>query len=106
MQVIFQTIHADAARLQVQAERRVRQSFRQLAWLMTPLPRVRVHLSDMSSLHCGIDKSCQIEIYTKNNSPVIVTSLVKTWLLALQSALARAVQSLLHRLRLRPAACP
>ncbi len=93
MQVIFEPADPQAAELRTLAERRVRQALRRLAWLT---PRVRVHLSDINSPRGGIDKRCRIELVTNDGKPVVVTSLAKDWLSALQSALTRATRALLH----------
>jgi hypothetical protein len=93
MQVIFESSDPQAAKLRTLAERRVRQAFKRLAWLA---PRVRVHLSDINGPRGGIDKRCQVELITDGGKPVVVTSLAKDWFSALQSASARAAQSLLH----------
>lgn len=96
MQVIFESPDPQAAQLRTLAERRVRQALKRLAWLA---PRVRVHLSDINGPRGGIDKRCQIELMTDGGNPVVVTSLARDWLTALQSALARASRSLLHNLQ-------
>jgi hypothetical protein len=93
MQVIFESPDPEAAKLRILAERRVRQALKRLAWLA---PRVRVHLSDINGPRGGIDKRCQIELMTDGGKPVVVTSLARDWFSALQSALTRATQSLLH----------
>ena len=96
MQVIFESQDPQAQELRTLTERRVRQAFKRLAWL---IPRVRVHLSDINGPRGGIDKRCQIELITDGGKPVIVTSLARDWFLALQSALTRAARSLLHNLQ-------
>ena len=93
MQVIFESPDPQANRLRTLTERRVRQALKRLAWLT---PRVRVHLSDINGPRGGIDKRCQIELLTDGGKPVVVTSLARDWLSALQSALTRATRSLLH----------
>jgi hypothetical protein len=96
MQVIFESSDPQAFELRTLTERRVRQALKRLAWLT---PRVRVHLSDINGPRGGIDKRCQIELMTDGGHPVVVTSLSRDWLTALQSALARASRSLLHNLQ-------
>ena len=93
MQVIFETRHPEAARLRPIAERRIRAALRRLSWLA---PRARVQLSDVNGPRGGIDKRCQVELITESTGPIIITSMARDWRLALQSALARAVQALLH----------
>ena len=93
MQIIFESPDPQANRLRTVTERRVRQALKRLAWLT---PRVRVHLSDINGPRGGIDKRCQIELLTDGGKPVVVTSLARDWLSALQSALMRATRSLLH----------
>ncbi len=96
MQVIFESEDPQAQKLRTLTERRVRQALKRLTWL---IPRVRVHLSDINGPRGGIDKRCQIELITDGGKPVIVTSLARDWFSALQSALARAARSLLHKLQ-------
>ena len=96
MKIIFESPDAQAIALRILVERRVRQAFKRLDWLTS---RVRVHLSDINQPQGGIDKRCQIEISTLHGDPVVVTSFAKDWFTALQSAIARAVQSLLHTIR-------
>jgi hypothetical protein len=96
MQVIFESEDLQAQKLRTLTERRVRQALKRVAWL---IPRVRVHLSDINGPRGGIDKRCQIELITDGGKPIIVTSLARDWVSALQSALARAARSLLHNLQ-------
>ena len=93
MQIIFESPDPQANQLRTVTERRVRQALKRLAWLT---PRVRVHLSDINGPRGGVDKRCQIELLTDGGKPVVVTSLARDWLSALQSALTRATRSLLH----------
>ena len=93
MQVIFESPDPQAAELRTLIERRVRHALKRLAWLT---PRVRVHMSDINGPRGGIDKRCQIELMTDGANPVVVTSLSKDWLSALQSALTRASRALLQ----------
>jgi hypothetical protein len=86
MQVVFEASDPQAAQLRTLTERRVRHA----------LKRVRVHLSDINGPRGGIDKRCQIELMTDGANPVVVTSLAKDWLSALQSALTRATRALLQ----------
>ena len=96
MQVIFESPDPQANQLRTLTERRVRQALKRLAWLT---PRVRVHLSDINGPRGGIDKRCQIELLTDGSKSVVVTSLARDWISALQSALTRATRSLLHNLQ-------
>lgn len=93
MQVIFKSRDADAEHLRTIAIRRVRFAMRRLSWLA---PRASVQLSDVNGPRGGVDKRCQIEIATNGGEPIVVTSMARDWMSALQSALARATQSLLH----------
>ena len=93
MQVIFESGLPDNAQMQTLAERRVRFAMRRLSWLA---PRVRVHFSDVNGPRGGIDKRCQVELITDGAEKVVVTSLARDWMSALQSALSRAARSLLH----------
>jgi hypothetical protein len=97
MQVIFESTDPQANQLRTVTERRVRQALKRMTWLV---PRVRVHLSDINGPSGGIDKRCQIELMTNGGGPVVVTSLARDWLSALQSALARAARSLLYNLQI------
>ncbi len=96
MQVIFESSEPQAAELRTLTERRVRKALKRMAWLT---PRVRVHMSDINGPRGGIDKRCQIELITDGGKPVVVTSLARDWISALQSALSRATRSLLHNLQ-------
>lgn len=96
MKIIFESPDAQAFELRILVERRVRQTFKRLDWLTS---RIRVQLSGINGPHGGIDKRCQIELSTNEGSPIVVTSLAKDWITALQSAIARAARSLLHNLR-------
>ena len=93
MQVIFESSDPQANQLRTLTERRVRQALKRFTWLT---PRVHVHLSDINGPRGGIDRRCQIELLTDGGKPVVVTSLARDWLSALQSALTRATRSLLH----------
>ena len=93
MEVIFETRDPEAAQLRQLIERRIRTALRRLRWLA---PRARVHLSDVNGPRGGIDKRCQIELISDSTGSVVVTSITRDWRSALQSALARATQALLH----------
>ena len=93
MKIVFESPDTQALELRILVERRVRQAFKRLDWLTS---RIRVHLSGIKGSLGGVDKCCRIELSTSSGSPVVVTSLAKDWLVALQSALARASKSLLH----------
>ena len=96
MQVTFETTDPQAAQLRVQTQRRVRQALKRLAWLA---PRVCVRLSDVNGPRGGIDKRCQVEVITDGGTPVVVTSMARDWISALQGALSRVSRSLLHNLQ-------
>ena len=93
MQVIFESRDPEATQLRALAVRRVRLTLRRLAWLV---PRARVQLSDVNGVRGGIDKRCQVELITDGIGPVVVTSIARSWPVALQSALSRAAASLLR----------
>ena len=93
MQVIVESPEPQAAEMRALAERRVRFSMRRLSWLV---PRVRVVLSDVNGPRGGIDKRCQVQLLANGRPDVVVTSVARDWRSALQSALGRAVRSLLH----------
>lgn len=93
MQVIFETRDPEAGQFRPLAVRRIRQALRRLKWLA---PRARVHLSAVNGPSGGIDKRCQIELLSNSVGPVVITSMARDWGSALNSALARAAQSLLH----------
>lgn len=93
MQVIFKSRDADAEQFRTTAIRRVRFALRRLSGLA---PRASVQLSDVNGPRGGVDKRCQIEIATKSGESIIVTSMARDWLSALQSALSRAIRSLIH----------
>ena len=93
MQVIVESPDPQAAEMREFAERRVRFSMRRLSWLV---PRVKVHLSDVNGPRGGIDKRCQVQLLANGSQDVVVTSVARDWRSALQSAMGRAVRSLLH----------
>ena len=96
MQIIFKSSSTHAQQLRVAAIRRVRFALRRLSWLS---PDVQVQLSEASGQPGSPDKRCRIELATKSGPPVVVTSLAKDWISALQSALSRAVRALMHSLQ-------
>ena len=93
MQVVVESPEPQAAEMRALAERRVRFSMRRLSWLV---PRVKVYLSDVNGPRGGIDKRCQVQLLADGRPDVVVTSVARDWRSALQSALGRAVRSLLH----------
>ncbi|HYW56562.1 MAG TPA: HPF/RaiA family ribosome-associated protein [Polaromonas sp.] len=93
MQVIFESRDPQAAQMREVAVRRVRLALRRLTWLV---PRARVQLTDVNAGRGGIDKRCQVELVAEGMAPVVVTSMARHWRVALQSALSRAVVSLLR----------
>lgn len=93
MQVIVESPDPQAAEMRAFAERRVRFSMRRLSWLV---PRVKVVLSDVNGPRGGIDKRCQVQLLANGSQDVVVTSVARDWRSALQSAMGRAVRSLLH----------
>ena len=93
MQVIVESPDPQAAEMRAFAERRVRFSTRRLSWLV---PRVKVVLSDVNGPRGGIDKRCQVQLLANGSQDVVVTSVARDWRSALQSAMGRAVRSLLH----------
>lgn len=96
MQIIFESHEPWLQKLRGLAVRRVRQATRHLGWLA---PRARVRLSDVQGADDGIDKRCEVELTTEGAGSVVVTSVTRDWGSALQSALARAVRALLHKLQ-------
>ena len=100
MQIIFESREPWLEKLRDLAVRRVRQAMRHLAWLG---PRARVRVSDVQGAHDGINKRCEVELSAEGAGSVVVTSVARDWGSALQSALARAVRSLLLNLDPPPA---
>ena len=96
MQIIFESREPWLEQLRGLAVRRVRRATRHLEWLA---PRARVRLSDVQGAQDGIDKRCEVELTSEGGGTVVVTSVTRDWGSALQSALARAVRSLLHKLK-------
>lgn len=96
MQIIFESCTPDGAKMRDVVLRRVRFSMRNLSWLA---PRVKVQMLDPGASCGGIDKRCRVELSTPDDGVVVVTSTTRDWLSALQSALARATKSLLHKLK-------
>ena len=93
MQVIVESRDPEATQLRALAVRRVRFALRRLSWLV---PRARIQLTDVNGARGGIDKRCQVELMTDGIGPVVVTSMARHWHVALQSALSRAIASLLR----------
>ena len=93
MQVIFESRDPEASQLRALAVRRVRFALRRLSWLV---PRARIQLTDVNGARGGIDKRCQVQLLANGRPDVVVTSVARDWRSALQSALGRAVRSLLY----------
>ena len=93
MQVIVESPDPKATEMRAFAERRVRFSMRRLSWLVL---RVKVYLSDVNGPRGGVDKRCQVQLFADGRPDVVVTSVARDWRSALQSALGRAVRSLLY----------
>lgn len=93
MRVIVESPDVEARELRALTVRRVRIALRRLAWLV---PGARVRLTDVNGARGGIDKRCQVELTTDGIGPVVVTSISRSWHVALQSALSRAAGSLLR----------
>lgn len=104
MQVLFRTRDPECSRLRDQVERRVRFVLRRLGW---KVPRAEVQLSDLNGPRGGSDKRCQLELKTEGRGRVVVSSVAKDWRTALDEALARAVRTVLRKLkRASPARVP
>ncbi len=104
MQVLFRTRDPEGSRLRDQVERRVRFVLRRLGW---KVPRAEVQLSDLNGPRGGSDKRCQLELKTEGRGRVVVSSVAKDWRTALDEALARAVRTVLRKLkRALPARVP
>jgi hypothetical protein len=93
MHIVFEFDDPAATSLKPVAERRARLALRRLGWLA---PRAHVRLSDVTGPLGGTDKRCQVELISESTGPVVITSIARDWRAALQSALARAAQSLLR----------
>ena len=93
MQVIVEPPDPQATEMCAFAERRVRFSMRRLFWLV---PRVKMYLPDVNGPRGGVDKRCQVQLLANGRPDVVVTSVARDWCSALQSALGRAVRSLLY----------
>lgn len=93
MQVLFETRDPQAMLMREAAEKRLRFVMRRLTWLV---PRATVHLSDINGPRGGVDKRCQIELKTSGNGHVVVTAVSRDWRSAIESALARAAQTLVR----------
>ncbi len=91
MQVVFDSHDPEAAWLRQNAVRRMLVAMRHVSWLV---PRARVQLSRSGSTPDAPGKRCRVELQTLLTKPVAVTSIAKDWSVALESALARAVQTL------------
>lgn len=94
MQVLFSSRDPEGLVLRDLAERRVRFVMRRLTWLV---PRATVQLSDVNGPRGGVDKRCQVALQTERGARVVVTSVAHDWRAAFESALARAVRSLVRQ---------
>ena len=95
MNVTLESPDAENTAVHAQSLRRIRNSMRSLSWLVL---RAKVKLSAVADTPPGsIDKRCEVELITEDGKPVVVTSLARDFHSAMQSALARASRSLLHR---------
>lgn len=95
MKVTLESPDAENTAVHAQSLRRIRNSMRSLSWLVL---RARVKLAAVDgTLPGSIDKRCEVELITEDGAPVVVTSLARDFHSAMQSALARASRSLLHR---------
>lgn len=95
MKVTLESPDAENTAVHAQSLRRIRNSMRSLSWLVL---RAKVKLTEVDGTPPGsIDKRCEVELMTGEGSPVVVTSLARDFHSAMQSALARASRSLLHR---------
>ncbi|MFN9726002.1 HPF/RaiA family ribosome-associated protein [Acidovorax sp.] len=104
MKVIFRTRDPQGNGMRNEVERRVRFVFRRLGW---QVPRAEVHLSDLNGPRGGRDKRCQLEVKTQARGLVVVSSVARDWRAALDAALARAIRSVVRRIkRVAPARTP
>jgi hypothetical protein len=100
MEVMFATRDAEAGQLRDLAVRRVQFVLRRLTWLV---PRASVQLSDINGPRGGVDKRCQLQFRTAKAGTVVITSVARDWVGALDGALARATPTLLRLWRKRNA---
>ncbi|MES2414641.1 MAG: HPF/RaiA family ribosome-associated protein [Pseudomonadota bacterium] len=95
MNVSLESPDAEDTAVHAQSLRRIRTAMRSLSWLVL---RAKVKLTAVEDTPPGsIDKRCEVELITGDGPPVVVTSLARDFHSAMQSALARASRSLLHR---------
>ncbi len=95
MKVTLESPDAEDTAVHAQSLRRIRNAMRSLSWLVL---RAKVKLTAVDGTQPGsIDKRCEVELITEEGAPVVVTSLARDFHSAMQSALARASRSLLHR---------
>ncbi len=98
MQVLFKSRHPNATDLRDLTETRVRFVLRRLGWLV---PRAEVQMSDVNGPRGGVDKRCQVELWTDGGGSVVVAAVARNWRTALDDALARAMRFLLRARRRR-----
>ncbi len=95
MKVTLESPDAEDTAVHAQSLRRIRNAMRSLSWLVLGA-KVKLTAID-GTLPGSIDKRCEVELITEEGAPVVVTSLARDFHSAMQSALARASRSLLHR---------
>lgn len=95
MKVTLESPDPENTAVHAQSLRRIRNAMRSLSWLVL---RAKVKLTAVDGTPPGsMDKRCEVELITEDGAPVVVTSLARDFHSAMQSALARASRSLLHR---------
>ncbi len=98
MQVLFKTRDPDAQGLRQWAQLRMRAVLRRMAWRVQ---HASVQMTDVDGPRHGVDKRCQVSIVATDGAPVVVTATARDWHVALNQALARAVEVLKRLFRRR-----
>lgn len=100
MHVVFESRNPDAVVLRDFAVKQTKFEMHRLRWLM---PNVKVQLSDVAAPPGSVTKRCRVELSSKHAGQVVVTSVSRSWRLAIEAALVRAGQALLRVWRRRVA---
>lgn len=90
MKVIFKTRDQAAQTLRDMALRRTGFVLRRMAWRVS---QVSVQMTDINGPRHGVDKRCQVILVPTTGSQVVVTAEGRDWRVALNKALARAIEA-------------
>lgn len=96
MQIIVESRDTDGAQMRSLATERVRFALRRLASFV---PHAKVQFSDVNGPRGGIDKRCQVELKTDKVGTVVIASVARNRVHALNRALSRAIHAITRSLR-------